>query len=223
MSAPTTVLFDLDGTLVDTREAILASYRATFVQELGRPLPVELEDPHVLMAPRPLEIFADWAPEADPRHLVAAYGQHYVTTGHTLARPFDGIAEALAALSEAGARLGIVTNKARPRAVLDLEGVGLGAERFDCLVTAEDTVERKPHPAPVLHGATLMAVAPSSCWYVGDGPQDVVAGRAAGMRTAGAAYGYYGADALTPLAPDELLATPRDLVPELLGLSRVTR
>ncbi len=212
MSAVWGVLFDLDGTLIDTRDAILHAYRRTFEQEVGRPMPKELENPHVLMAPRPIEIFRSWVPEGDSLRLAAAYGQFYLAEGYRKARPFPDVVELLTGLDEAGVPFGIVTNKGRPRAEQDLAWVGLRADRFRCVVTAEDSIERKPDPTPIRIGARRAGLDPGVSWYVGDGPQDVLGGRAAGMRTAGAGYGYYGPEALQLHHPDLLLQTPTDLL-----------
>ncbi|GAC68367.1 HAD family hydrolase [Gordonia soli] len=207
------VLFDLDGTLIDSRYAIIESYRATFENELGRPLPAELEDPSAIMAPRPPEIFARFADE-DPLELERAYGRHYTSDAFRRVTPYPGLRETLSALTERGITVGIVTNKRMSRVSTDFDHLGIDPATFATVVTADDTAERKPHPAPVLLGLERAGLDPAHSWYVGDGPQDVLAGAAAGTGTMGAAYGYYGTATLVDHRPDHLLTT----LPELLHL-----
>ncbi|SNS94288.1 HAD family hydrolase [Rhodococcoides kyotonense] len=201
------ILFDFDGTLVDSGGAILAAYRRTFEEELGVPLPAELEDVHVLMAPRPIEVFATWS-DGDPAELVQAYGRHYIGGAYENVRPYDGTFELISELTSSGTKFGIVTNKSRKRLLLDLDWVGIDPALLSCLVTADDSVQRKPDPTPIYIGIERSGIDPAGSWYVGDGPQDILAGRAAGLGTAGANYGYYGAELLSPHGPDRSLDTP---------------
>ncbi len=205
------VLFDLDGTLIDSRYAIIEAYRATFENELGRPLPDELEDPSVLMAPRPPEIFAMWS-DKDPLELERAYGRHYTAGAFRRVIPYPGLRETLARLKKRKIAVGIVTNKKLSRVRADFAHLGLDPDLFATVVTADDTAERKPHPAPVLLGLQRSGLDPDQTWYVGDGPQDIRSGAAAGTGTVGAAYGYYGAEALADHHPDHLLSTLSDLL-----------
>lgn len=205
------VLFDLDGTLIDSRHAIIESYRATFENEVGRPLPAPLEDPSAIMAPRPHEVFAEYT-DGDPVALEAAYGQHYVAGAYRRVVAYPALLETLSAISDRGITVGIVTNKRLARMLKDFEFLGIDPELFACLVTADDTAERKPHPAPVLLGLARCGLAAEDSWYVGDGPQDVLAGAAAGTRTAGAAYGYYGKARLDDHGPDHVLGSLTDLL-----------
>lgn len=201
------ILFDFDGTLVDSGAAIVAAYRATFEEQLGVPLPADLEDPHVLMAPRPVEVFATWS-DGDPNELVAEYGRHYVNGAYREVRPYEGTFDLISELRSCGIKFGIVTNKSRKRLLLDLEWVGIDQAALGCIVTADDSIQRKPDPTPILIGLERADIDPIGSWYVGDGPQDILAGRAAGLRTAGANYGYYGAHMLSEYTPDLSLEGP---------------
>ncbi|MBM9466558.1 HAD family hydrolase [Nakamurella leprariae] len=205
------VLFDLDGTLIDSGRAIVAAYRHAFEHGRGVPLPAPLEDPHVLMAPRPHEIFTTWS-DGDADELVALYSEHYLDTAHRQVVAYPAAVRTLEELDRRGVVTGIVTNKSRSRMLLDLEWVGIDTSLLRCIITADDSVERKPDPTPVLLGLSRAGLVPESSWYVGDGPQDVLAGRAAGVRTAGAGYGYYGAAALEPHRPDLMLDGPEDVL-----------
>lgn len=203
------ILFDFDGTLINSGAAIIAAYRQTFEEQLGVPLPAELEDPHVLMAPRPVEVFAAWS-DGDPVELVEAYGKHYLAGAYELVTPYDGMHDLFAELNSSGTKFGIVTNKSRQRLLLDLDWVGIDSSLLSCIVTADDSIQRKPDPTPILLGVERSGIDPTGSWYVGDGPQDILGGRAAGLLTAGANYGYYGADALAPYLPDLSLEAPLD-------------
>ncbi|WAC54283.1 HAD family hydrolase [Gordonia sp. SL306] len=205
------VLFDLDGTLIDSRFAIIEAYRATFENELDQPLPTELEDPSAIMAPRPPEIFARYS-DQEPLELEKAYGRHYETDAFRRVTPYPGLRDTLAELVGRGITVGIVTNKRMSRVRTDFDHLGLDAEIFATIVTADDTAERKPHPAPVLLGLQLSGVDPAHAWYVGDGPQDIRSGAAAGTGTVGAAYGYYGPERLADHRPDHLLHSLGDLL-----------
>ncbi|MFE0750895.1 HAD family hydrolase [Gordonia sp. NPDC058843] len=208
------VLFDLDGTLIDSRFAIIEAYRATFENQLGRPLPGELEDPSALMAPRPPEIFARWS-DGDPLELENAYGAHYISSAYTRVTAYPGLRETLGELADRDVTVGIVTNKRMSRVERDLEYLAIDVDLFATIVTADDTQERKPHPAPVLLGLERTGLDPAHTWYIGDGPQDIRAGAAAGTRTMGATYGYYGHDTLADHEPDHLLDTLGDLLTHL--------
>ncbi len=198
------VLFDLDGTLIDSRHAIIAAYRATFENELGQPLPAELEDPSAIMAPRPPEIFAKWS-DRDPHALEAAYGRYYLTDTFRRVTAYPGLHTTLKSLVDKRIAIGIVTNKRKLRAYADLDHVGIDPGLFATVVAADDTPERKPHPAPILLGLQRAGMDAEGTWYVGDGPQDILSGAAAGTGTIGAGYGYYGPVSLAEHRPDHLL------------------
>jgi phosphoglycolate phosphatase len=104
----------------------------------------------------------------------------------------------------------VVTNKATRFAAPLLAGLGL-APRAACLVYSDTTPHRKPHPAPLLHGAQACGVAPACCVYVGDDLRDVQAGRAAGMRTVAVTWGYADSDP-RDWGADDVVDTPADLV-----------
>jgi phosphoglycolate phosphatase-like HAD superfamily hydrolase len=114
-----------------------------------------------------------------------------------------------------------VTNKGIERTLIDLRVAGIQAETFAAIVTAEDTVERKPHPAPILLGLERAGAVAADAIYVGDGPQDIWAARNAGMPVIAVAYGFYDRAALSPLDPDRLVDTPGALS-EALGVARPT-
>ena len=128
-------------------------------------------------------------------------------------RPFGGIEAELGALAGAGLAWGIVTNKAERFALPLVEALGL---RAAAVVGGDTTAHLKPHPAPLLEAARRLGVTPAACLYVGDDERDVVAGRAAGMATAAAAWGYLGQAAeIGRWQADIELAAPGELLKHL--------
>jgi len=127
-------------------------------------------------------------------------------------RLFDGMAEVLDALETAGIRWGIVTNKITRFTAPLVAAIGL-APRASAVVSGDTTAHAKPHPAPLLHAAEVSGVAPGRCVYVGDDVRDIQAGKAAGMITITAAYGYCG-DGEPPEAwgADYLVRHPSELI-----------
>jgi phosphoglycolate phosphatase-like HAD superfamily hydrolase len=219
------VCFDLDGTLVDSTRDI----RAALVHALATVPPSDAAlDEHALGCAGlglPLEEFYALArPAPHPfagadgrRRFVEAYRSHYHT--HLLAntRAFPGVAETLAMvepLRAAGMRTAVATTKKTLTAERVLGGLGL-AQHFDLILGTEEPMPHKPAPDLLLACARRLARDPRRGLMVGDTERDVLAGRAAGMRTCGVTYGVLGADGLTPHAPDFLVDRFADLWPLL--------
>jgi len=209
------VVFDLDGTLVDSRLDIARAVGAT-LRAYGRP---ELEPPKVFGlvgdgSPRLVARVFDLppgSPELGPylQTFLDFYRAH--PTDATTLRP--GVPQALDELCPLP--LGVCTNKPRPITNLVLENLGL-AWRFAAVVAGGDTPHPKPHPAPLLRMAAELGVEPGSLVVVGDGPQDVECGRAVGARTVGLEGGFLPLERLLASKPDALL----DSLAELPALIR---
>lgn len=202
------VLFDLDGTVLDTGELILSSWRHVrdtfglagddddFRRGMGRPL---------------REIFAAWARDDGERdRLVDAYRDHNMAAHDRMVRPFPGIPELLAALRADGIRVGIVTSKVRAAAEQGLRVTGLAV---DDLVGPEDVARPKPDPEPVRLALARLGVTAERAIFVGDSPHDILAGRGAGVATAAVRWGMFAASELEAASPDHWLAEPADLLP----------
>lgn len=216
---PRLVLFDLDGTLLDSAPDMLATVdRMRAARGLG-PMPLAALRPHVSKGARAMSAVALPGHEVDAS-LVREFLDTYEGESGRHGAPFDGVADLLGAIEADGARWGIVTNKPEylARALLPV----LGWERRCAILIGGDTLaERKPHPLPLLHAARALGEAVADCAYVGDDERDIQAARAAGMRSVAALWGYrlddddpcaWQADALARM-PDELLAPdawPRD-------------
>jgi len=143
-----------------------------------------------------------------------AFLQHYADCLSAQTVLFPGIAELLEDLSARGIGWGIVTNKATRFTEQIVAALGLSP---GCVVCGDTTPHAKPHPAPLLHAAQVLSLAPSSCWYVGDDLRDVQAAQAAGMRSIAVAYGYHGVENGGPHSwnADAVIAHPLDLLAQI--------
>ncbi len=213
---PRAVFFDLDGTLADTAADLVAPVQAMRAERGLEPMPFETLRPYVSMGARgllhkALDVDRD-SPEFE--RLRDDFLQRYEARMHVHTCLFPGIGEVLDALDAEGIRWGVVSNKIERlvRPILDALGV---LDRAVCAVGGDTTPFAKPHPEPLLHGARIASANASECVYVGDDLRDIVAGRAARMRTIAAAYGFCG-DESPPHSwgADALVTEPR----ELLGL-----
>jgi pyrophosphatase PpaX len=217
MTMPEAVLFDLDGTLIDTTDLILASCQHTFTRHLrggcpprealiatfGRSLPESL-----------LEIaVAEGAedPAAFAADMLVTYRAHNDEHHDALIRPFEGVEPMLASLRASGLRLGVVTSKRERSARIGMARYDLG-DFFEAAIFHDDTVRHKPDPAPLILGAQRLGVAPGRTIYVGDSVHDVSAGRAAGMRTIAAAWGPFPRADLEAAGPNHVAGRPSDVV-----------
>ena len=211
------ILFDLDGTLVDTTELILQSFACAFDAHLPGRLPLrrDLVATFGRSLPATLREMAAEHGAADPdalaEQMMATYRKFQVIHHDTLIRPFDGVDRALAALHADGHRLGVVTSKMQHSARRGLRLFDL--ERyFDVAVFHDDVTRHKPHPEPLLEAARRAKVVPENTIYVGDSTHDVIAGHAAGMGTAAVLWGPFDRAVLEAVRPDWLLASPDELV-----------
>jgi N-acetyl-D-muramate 6-phosphate phosphatase len=215
------VLFDLDGTLVDTAPDL--GLAANLVrEELGmEPLPLSIYRPSASGGARGLLKVAlgmsmdhpDYAQRKE-RFLV-----HYRANLSRNSCLFPGVAGMLDALEHSGIRWGIVTNKVSALSEPLVSDLGL-LPRSACMISGDSTPKPKPAPEPLLLAAKVVGVAPRDCLYVGDDERDILAGRAAHMRTAAAGWGYMG-DKPDPhsWSADVIVDTPAELV-QLLELRR---
>jgi len=185
VAAVEVVLFDLDGTLIDTLELIRESMRYATATVLGEPLPddVLMHNVGVPLAVQMREFSEERADE-----LLVAYREHNARVHDVMVREYPGVEESLTELGERGYRLGVVTSKIRHVATRGLERFSL--ERFfDVVVASDDVARHKPDPTPLLHAASALAIEPARCAYVGDSPHDISAALAAGMVAVAAKWG----------------------------------
>jgi len=187
------VLFDLDGTLADTAGDLAGALNRVRADKGLQAVPAAQLRAHASAGARGLLAagLGVTPDHADYPALRDAFLAYYADGLAITTRLFDGVAEMLDALEARNVRWGVVTNKAHRYTMPVLEALGL-AGRAGAIVSGDTTAHPKPHPAPLLHAAETLGVAPSACMYVGDDLRDVVAGNSAGMSTLVADYGYLG-------------------------------
>jgi 2-phosphoglycolate phosphatase len=213
--APTlrAVLFDLDGTLLDTAPDMVGALNELRREKLLDPLPYEQVRGSVSHGAA--RVVRSGFADADPETLAALQRRFLEIYRGALSRGtrlFPGMDRVLETLSQRALKVGIVTNKAAWLTEPLLAELGLRA-RFGCVVSGDTVAERKPHPMPLLHAAELLEVAPEECIYVGDAQRDVQAAHAAGMPALVANYGYLLPDEDTAAwGGDSYLNEPLDLL-----------
>ena len=215
MQRPEAVLFDNDGTLVDTYDLILASFRHCTREVLGVELP---EDELMSNQGQPLDVQMMHLSD-DPeiqRLLLDSYRAHNHAHHDAAVSGFPGVREGLAHLAEAGISLGVVTSKTHWLAQRGFEILGLGSF-FSALVGREDTVRHKPDPEPIAYGAALLGVDPRRCVYVGDSPFDMQAGQAAHAETIAVSWGSFSRERLEAEHPDAICDTFDELADVILA------
>jgi len=208
------VLFDLDGTLVDSALDLGGAGNDLRERRGLPPLPLEVFRPLTGTGARGmLRVALGTTPEdADFEALKDEYLAIYATRLTRLTRVFDAMAPVLDALDAAALPWGIVTNKHSRFAEPVVAGTGL-ATRSRALVCGDTTARAKPFPDPLLEAARRLAVDPAHCLYVGDDLRDIQAGQAAGMGTVAAAWGYLGdGEPIDAWGADHLARTPAELL-----------
>jgi pyrophosphatase PpaX len=190
------VLFDWDGTIVDSAEAsfrcyvrLFESYRIPFDRERFQ----RTYSPEWYRTYAALGLPPQCWDEADARWLGFYSGEENVMLG--------GAKEVLEGLQQAGLALGIVTSGSRPRVARELEGLGLRG-LFGVVVSAEDVEKRKPDPEPIVRGLEVLGVPAAEAAYVGDSPEDVEMARAAGVYVVGVPGPFPNREELKASAPD---------------------
>ncbi len=208
------VLFDLDGTLVDTAPDMGAALNNLLVEENMQPLPPARIRPLVSQGGLVLTRlgFAGKVPEAEIEPLRQRYLQHYHKIVADESRLFDGYAEILDELEARSIPWGIVTNKPEWLTRPLLEQLDL-AQRTDVVISGDTLTQRKPHPLPLQVAAERLGVGCNNCIYVGDDERDILAGKAANMKTLVAAYGYIeDAARIETWHADGVIDQPQDLL-----------
>ena len=209
------VLFDLDGTLIDSAPDLAGAANRLRADHGLEPLPLEMLRPMVGSGARGMVGVAFGVAPGQPQFesLRDAFLAHYEAGLLQRTHPFEGVDEMLSALEAAGIPWGIVTNKATRFTRPIVAGLNL-AQRAAVVVCGDTTPHSKPHPEPLWHAARAMGLAPEGVVYVGDDLRDAQAARAAGMAMVAATWGYlglgepvhsWGADVLMD-SPSQLLA-----------------
>jgi len=214
MTTLSTVLFDLDGTLLDTAPDLAFALNRT-LEDFGRPaLPFERIRPVVSHGGRALiQLGFGLEPDAPGfeerrRHLLDVYLANIARE----TRLFAGMEEVLDELEESGMPWGVVTNKPGWLTEPLMDALQL-RQRCATLVSGDTLPQRKPHPAPVRLACEQAGADPAQCLYVGDAERDIAAGKAAGTHTAAALFGYLlPGDRPEQWGADHLIETPARLL-----------
>lgn len=209
----TTVLFDLDGTLLDTNELIIQTFLVTLNEYYPGKFGREHILPHMgMILPKQMELFDPNNVEA----LVEAYRTHNVRMHDDLVQEFPHVREVVAQLADDGVKLGIVTSKQIRTTMMGLDKYGL-TPYMQAIVTYDDTTEHKPHPAPVLLAMDKLQADPAKTLMVGDSTYDIDAAHAAGIAAAGVHWSLKPEEVLLASKPEYMLHDMRDLLTIVKG------
>ncbi|MCG3420544.1 pyrophosphatase PpaX [Oceanobacillus jordanicus] len=202
-----TILFDLDGTLIDTNELIIASFMHTF-SHYG--MTYTREEVVQFNGPPLLDTFQKIAPDL-AEEMVKTYRAHNLTVHDSYVTAFPHVTETIAALKEQGLKLGIVSTKMRKGVNMGLTLTGL-ATYMDTIITLDDVTQAKPHPEPVLKAVQALGADLETTLMVGDNYHDIESGKNAGVKTAGVAWSDKGSSFLEGFYPTYMLKDMRDLL-----------
>ncbi|KAF3999833.1 HAD family hydrolase [Glaciimonas immobilis] len=209
---PRAILFDLDGTLADTAPDLAAAMTRLQQAQGLQPTAYALLRPVASAGARGLIGVAFGLKPGDDGYedLRVGFLDNYAAAIAEKSILFEGVPELLADLTRRGLAWGIVTNKAARFTEILIPHIGL--QKAGCVISGDTTAHPKPHPDPLFEAARRLNLPPETCWYVGDDLRDIQAGRAAGMPTIAAAWGYCGHAAPTTWEADALATAPADLI-----------
>lgn len=210
-----TLLFDLDGTLIDTNDLIIESFLHTlnhyYPEQYGR------EDVLTFLGPPLYDTFVKMD-ESRVDEMVTHYRGFNMTNHDRLVKEFDGVYETVKILHEKGLKLGIVTTKMRQTVVMGLKLTGLD-QFFDVVVCLDDVTNAKPDPEPVQLALQQLGASPEEAIMVGDNYHDILAGKNAGTKTAAVSWTIKGVEYLQSFEPDYMLTHMEDILP-LVGVNK---
>jgi N-acetyl-D-muramate 6-phosphate phosphatase len=220
MAALRAILFDLDGTLLDTAPDMIGALNTLRAEHRLAELPASRVRPAVSHGSSRL-VQLGFPDAIDFAALQRRFLEIYADRLSLETRLFEGMDGVLAELASRGLAVGIVTNKPAGLTESLLGDLEL-RERFACVVAGDSLPERKPHPLPMLHAARLAGASPPECVYVGDARRDVQAAHAAGMQALVATYGYLGEEEDWRIwGAEGFIERPLDLIDWLAGRASV--
>lgn len=209
-----TILFDLDGTIVNTNELIISSFLHIMSEQPAAALTREQIIPHMgLTLEQQLRTFSGLE---DVTALVAAYREYSSLHHDDMVAPFPEVNEVLARLKAEGFKLGVVTTKIRATTTRVLELFEM-AQYMDVIITLDDVERPKPDAQPVQRALAALNSSPEHALMVGDSPADLQAAAAAGVRSAAVAWSLKGEAELSKYHPTYILHTMSDLYELVLG------
>ncbi|EKN71415.1 pyrophosphatase PpaX [Neobacillus bataviensis LMG 21833] len=204
----TTILFDLDGTLIDTNELIISTYLHTL--EKYYPSTYSREDVLPFLGPTLHDVFGGMDPDR-VEEMVSEYRAYNIANHDELVKEFAGVQKTVETLKKRGYKLGIVTTK---KLDVTMKGLRLmNLEQFFEVIVAYDHVEKvKPDPEPIHKALEQLNSTPSEAIMVGDNFHDILAGKNAGTLTAGVAWSIKGREYVAKYEPDYMLENMADLL-----------
>lgn len=203
-----TALFDLDGTLINTNELIIASYLHT----LDKFFPEQYNREHIIpLMGMPLTETMEHFDKNQVKELIETYKEHNLSHHEELVTEFEGVIETIETLHKNGYKLGIVTTKMRNSVNLGLKIVGLD-KYFETIVTLDDVERAKPDAEPVEKALAPLNAKPEEAIMVGDSKYDILAGKNARTKTAGVSWTIRGREYLEEFSPDYMLDHMTDLL-----------
>ncbi|WP_143414964.1 pyrophosphatase PpaX [Geobacillus sp. E263] len=211
-----TILFDLDGTLIDTNELIIQSFLHTL--EKYYPGKYKREDVLPFIGPPLYETFNALDPSR-VQEMIDTYRAFNHAQHDALIREFETVYETIETLHQNGFRLGVVTTKIHQTAVMGLKKTRL-EPFFDCVIGLDDVKHAKPDPEPIYKALDLLQSTPDEALMVGDNYHDILAGKRAGTKTAGVAWAIKGREYLEQYEPDFMLEKMSDLL-TIVGVENV--
>ncbi|MEK4263510.1 pyrophosphatase PpaX [Paenibacillus sp. FSL L8-0499] len=204
------VLFDLDGTIVDTNELIISSFMYALKDNGLAPLTREEIIPHMgTTLQQQMRVFSGL--EDVNGTLEKSYRSYNNEHHDELVRSFPLVKETIEELSRRGIKLGIVTTKIRPTTIKTLERFDLH-KYMDTIVTVNDVTEPKPHPEPVLTAVKNLGVDPRKTLMIGDSAVDIQSAKAAGVYAVGVSWSLKGEDTLRKYDPDFIIHNMKDII-----------
>jgi len=202
-----TILFDLDGTLIDTNELIIESFKHTF-ETFG--IPYTLEELSTYNGPPLIDTFKKVNPDYVDE-MLTTYREHNLSHHEQYVRLFPNVLETVEKLVENNYDLAIVTTKLRDSALIGLDITGL-TPYFKTIITLSDVTNPKPHPEPVQKALHELNSEPEQAIMIGDNYHDIIAGQRAGTLTAGVAWSRHGPEYFSSYEPTYMLYDMSDLL-----------
>lgn len=202
------VLFDLDGTVINTNELVIASWK----HALGKHLARCPEDREIIMSfGEPLVDTARRYDNDNADAICRTYREYNISVHDQMIRGYDGMEDTIKNLKSMGIKVGIVTSKMRETAERALRIFNL-FDLMDVVVTVDDTEKHKPNPEPLLKAVKTLGLSPENVMYVGDTNYDMLCGKNAGCSTCAVRYSMVPSEELMKYDPDYMIDKPGDII-----------
>jgi pyrophosphatase PpaX len=202
------VLFDLDGTLINTNHLIMESFKHAFKSYLNIQV---AESEIVKFFGEPLERSMGKFGEENKPGLLKTFKEFNEKMHDILAKEYEGVEKALQEIKEKGIKVGVVTSKRRIMAHRSLKLIG-ALDYMDVIITPEDTDNHKPHPQPILKACKVLGIKPEESIMVGDSIYDIQCGLNAGCRTCAVTYTEFSMEEINKFKPDYLIGNLLELI-----------